>query len=95
MKHELRFCIPVIALLAFPGAASAAKAQVDAVKVTGTQAPMFEVDPMWPKPFAYSSTSSRADPVIHMPTNGLRKHQPPVPRTAARAGGCSESSEHC
>ena len=50
MKHDLRFVSAIAALLAFPGAGSAVHVKADTVKAAGTQAPMFEVDPMWPKP---------------------------------------------
>jgi DNA-binding beta-propeller fold protein YncE len=50
MKHDLRFVSAIVALLALPGAGSAVRVKADTVKAAGTQAPMFEVDPMWPKP---------------------------------------------
>ncbi|MGE3276860.1 MAG: hypothetical protein AB7O67_17245 [Vicinamibacterales bacterium] len=51
MKHRtLNLVVAVAALVGLMGAAQFALDRVAAAGQTGVQAPMFEVDPMWPKP---------------------------------------------
>jgi DNA-binding beta-propeller fold protein YncE len=50
MKHNLKIGVGLAALVAALGAGSFALRRVAVVQASGTMAPRFEVNPMWPKP---------------------------------------------
>src|ERR1700742_6294 len=50
MKRSLYIAVGLVAVLVALGIASTVLDKKAAVQAAGTQAPKFEVDPMWPKP---------------------------------------------